>query len=48
MLHRCDCKHEWQDKKYGQEVRVFNPRPDRKARCTVCAKEINFEDKKKK
>lgn len=38
----CTCAHEYQDKKYGKNKRVFNAcgrdqkRPDWK--CTVCAK----------
>jgi hypothetical protein len=33
----CNCKHEYQDKKYGQGKRVHNEMKDKKGyRCTVC------------
>lgn len=36
----CDCKHEFQDKKYGEGIRLHtvNAKGD-KFRCTVCGKE---------
>jgi hypothetical protein len=38
----CKCKHEFQDKTYGTNVRIANPRAGKKpdgtvdVRCTVC------------
>jgi hypothetical protein len=44
-IRKCDCKHEYQDRKYGPEMRVHNPcrsigKKDEKTkyRCTVCGK----------
>lgn len=41
-IKRCDCKHEFQDKKYGNGMRVMNPtgKGDKSGdyRCTVCGK----------
>ena len=41
-IKQCDCKHEWQDKVYGNGKRVHNPtkkeNKDGKWRCTVCLK----------
>ena len=40
----CQCQHEYQDKKYGRQMRLFNladgngKQPGR-YRCTVCGKE---------
>ncbi len=40
MIKKCTCKHEYQDKKYGQNNRVHNIcAKDKNAvtyRCTVC------------
>ena len=48
MIRKCDCKHEFQDKKYGKGKRVFtkssakNDEDSRatqgKNRCTVCGR----------
>lgn len=35
MLLKCKCKNEWQDARYGTQVRVKNPCKEG-ARCTVC------------
>jgi hypothetical protein len=35
ILH-CGCRHEYQDKKYGAQQRVHNPRAGGKFACTVC------------
>lgn len=40
----CDCKHEWQEKRYGKNKRLHNPTSKKKGedivwRCTVCGKE---------
>lgn len=39
----CTCKHEYQDKRYGEQMRVHNPGPKSKGStgkqawiCTVC------------
>lgn len=43
MIKVCNCKHEFQDKKYGKGKRVFNSGAgkgsDSKYKCTVCGKE---------
>lgn len=37
MIRSCDCKHSYQDKKYGAGRRVHNEMKDTsKCRCTVC------------
>lgn len=35
-ISSCTCKHEYQDKKYGNGNRVFNPRKGGEYTCTVC------------
>lgn len=37
MILRCFCEHEFQDKKYGKKLRVFNKARDG-YRCTVCSR----------
>lgn len=43
MIHKCTCKSDYQDKKYGPGNRVFNRKTRRAgkiqgvARCTVCS-----------
>lgn len=41
MIKKCDCKHEFQDKEYGEGMRVHNECTSKegKYRCTVCGKE---------
>lgn len=45
MIRKCDCKNEFQDKRYGQGMRVMNEcgsegsKTGKKVRCTVCEKE---------
>jgi hypothetical protein len=40
MLIKCTCKHEFQDKRYGKTVRVYNQKVDRTTyKCTVCGRE---------
>jgi hypothetical protein len=41
MIGRCFCKSEYQDKKYGQGLRVMNRMENGKMRCTVCGKETD-------
>ena len=39
---KCDCEHEYQDKKYGHKMRVHNQTQKEDGmiyRCTVCGKE---------
>lgn len=36
-IKKCDCKHEYQDNRYGKNMRVWNKGPSRK-KCTVCGK----------
>jgi hypothetical protein len=39
-VKRCDCKHAYQDEKYGHGMRVHNLKKDGdKANCTVCGRE---------
>lgn len=46
MIHSCNCYSLYQDRKYGKDMRVFNPigrggRGDKRkgvARCTVCSR----------
>ena len=52
MILKCDCKHEYQDKKYGEGKRVHNPFPDNNGttsyRCTICGKGKSKENKKRR
>ena len=41
MIGRCFCKSEYQDKKYGQGIRVMNRTKNGKVRCTVCGREAD-------
>jgi len=45
MINHCTCEHDYQDKKYGKNKRVWNPTM-KGARCTVCGASIS-DDKKK-
>lgn len=37
MIHKCNCKHEYQDEKYGPGMRVHvATTKDGTWRCTVC------------
>ena len=47
MIRKCDCKHKFQDEKYGKGMRVHNERAgkDGGCRCTVCGKEKSINDK---
>ena len=41
-IMKCDCEHEFQDKRYGKGKRVHNemvPKNGKTYRCTVCGKE---------
>jgi len=40
MVLKCTCKHEYQDKKYGKDVRVCNVNIKGVHKCTVCGKEV--------
>ena len=45
MLIKCTCKNDYQDKKYGEQVRVMNKTEKKSGdkvvfRCTVCTKEV--------
>jgi len=36
---KCNCKNEYQDKKYGENMRVHNSTvKENEYRCTVCSK----------
>jgi len=39
VIKKCDCKHKYQDNKYGKGNRVQNTTLKEKFRCTVCGKE---------
>ena len=39
-IAKCTCKHEYQDKQYGKDNRVFNPKLKNEMRCTVCGKVV--------
>ena len=42
VIKSCTCKHEFQDKRYGQGKRVFNKKADKSSsgyKCTVCGSE---------
>jgi len=39
-IRKCNCKHEYQSKKYGKDQRVHNQKKDDKGwTCTVCGSE---------
>ena len=38
-IKKCDCKHEYQDRKHGKGNRVMNKTANDNYRCTVCKKE---------
>lgn len=46
MIKKCDCKHAFQDKKYGKGMRVHNEYTSKSGgyRCTVCGKEKGYKD----
>lgn len=51
ILHKCTCKHAFQDSAYGVGVRVHNPVPDatkKVFRCTVCSHEVSTSKDDKK
>lgn len=53
MQLKCTCSNEYQDKKYGQGMRVVTPcQKEHTYRCTVCGKEMgsfsSTKDKPKK
>jgi len=40
VIKKCNCKHEFQDNRYGSFLRIFNILSNDKGyRCTVCGKE---------
>jgi len=43
VIIKCTCSHDWQDKTYGQQMRVMNKTKavPPKYRCTVCGKEAS-------
>ncbi len=49
-IMQCKCRHEYQDQKYGNGMRVYNvgasTRGVSKARCTVCGTEVTMGDTK--
>ena len=38
-IKKCNCKHEFQDTRYGKFMRVMNKMKNGLYRCTVCLKE---------
>jgi hypothetical protein len=42
-IRNCNCKSEYQDKKYGIGRRVFNKGIKVALRCTVCAREVKSD-----
>lgn len=36
VIRACTCKHEFQDKEHGKQMRVHNVGKDDKLTCTVC------------
>jgi len=50
MILKCDCYHEYQDRRYGQGKRVHNacqPGEPRAYRCTVCRRERAKKEEKR-
>jgi hypothetical protein len=45
VIAPCNCKHEYQDEKYGRGMRVWNEKVAKGKvcgkRCTVCSKETS-------
>ncbi len=42
---KCSCKHDFQDKQYGQGMRVFNfTQKKTEAKCTVCGTKIKASE----
>lgn len=39
-IKKCSCENDYQDEKYGENMRVFNETA-KGHRCTVCDKDIN-------
>ena len=49
MILKCDCQHEYQEKKYGKDNRVHTPMKNGNYRCTVCLNvKVGNNDKKLK
>lgn len=46
--NKCTCKSDFQDKEYGQSVRLFNLNEKHTAKCTVCGTIIKTSDDSKK
>lgn len=36
VVKKCNCKHDFQDKEYGQGQRVHNLSQKGESKCTVC------------
>lgn len=48
-IAQCNCKHEFQDQKYGKNMRVMNNAPAKgnsksRYRCTVCNREHHLKE----
>jgi len=48
VIINCNCKHEYQDEKYGKGRRVANVTLKDNARCTVCGELRSFSKEKDK
>lgn len=46
-IMKCNCKNDFQDKKYGKKNRLFN-RTIKGFRCTVCGSDKGIQIEKKK
>lgn len=46
IIKKCDCKNEFQDKRYGQGMRVMNLCPNGSCRCTSCESKYDAGGKK--
>ena len=49
IVKKCSCDHSYQDKKYGEKRRVFNPTlkqsmSGKTYRCTVCGSEVGHQE----
>lgn len=43
MRYPCDCQHEFQDKRYGKGIRIYNIGKTHKS-CTVCGNKVPLTD----
>lgn len=48
QVHKCNCKHEFQDKEYRYQNRLFNETTKNTITCTVCNNTIRTDNVRKK